>query len=274
MSCAFGKGKRHTANPSLQNNNRESNDDCLEGLGARRKKYPAQSRRSNGVMPTLAESRAKSEERPSVAFSLPTNTQARPAGGGHVSRSKSAEPHRSEYRSAFGWPNAFPRRIAIRPLGQSDMVDSRSLPTKSLTMANISELSLKGESRRGAGMGKTEYRSKFRPFSKYVYVSGSGWKKAKDLQPGQQAHQWYEEVRKLGQQADHFRSRSQFGHPISGIENLEQIYSASTSGSWSQAVESERDLMALSLATTQLVMAEKRAERETASPNKSGKWAS
>lgn len=97
---------------------------------------------------------------------------------------------------------------------------------------------------------KTEYKSKFKPFSTYVYLPGNGWIKTKQLRPtsaaascavaasnisaavstngdqvdgaenvaavDSQAIPWYEEVAERNQKANQYRSRSQFGNPILG----------------------------------------------------------
>lgn len=112
---------------------------------------------------------------------------------------------------------------------------------------------------------KTEYKAKYRPFSAYMYVSGNGWKKPKDVEKcheGDKAHEWYFEVEERGKQAAGFRSRSEFGHPIVGADHLEQIYREASDGLWTQPPERSRDISALALATTQLRIKEKREERE------------
>ena len=96
---------------------------------------------------------------------------------------------------------------------------------------------------------KTEYKSKFKPFSTYVYFPGNGWLKSKQWRPasvnanvaaasnvsaavstgGDQVDgaansvsadslgiPWYEEVAERNQKANQYRSRSQFGNPILG----------------------------------------------------------
>ena len=123
---------------------------------------------------------------------------------------------------------------------------------------------------------KTEYKAKFRPFSAYVYVSGNGFKKPKNVDKanGEQVGEWYTEVVERGRKAVEFRSRSQYGHPIAGAGGLEDIYEKSSDGLWVQKKDRPRDMSALALATTQMKIADIRAEREarsrSVSPVKSG----
>ncbi|KAI1296559.1 hypothetical protein HDE_04938 [Halotydeus destructor] len=263
--------------------------------GSRKKKCPEFSNRCNDILPMshLIDLRAKSEDR-----SLQNHHANCVPPGGATVRSKSAEPAKgesppinTEYRMSFGWPPAMSRSDTEAVRGSHGQTESApdGPAKKSATIANFGELHARqnGRSnvlfaREAAGLPvttikpvkKTEYKKKFRPFSAYVYVSGNGWKKPKDVDPNvDDAHDWFTEVAERGKQASQFRSRSQFGHPVSGVEHLEEIYRESTKGLWSQPRETSRDLSALSLATTQMVISEKKAEREnsgsrTSSPNK------
>lgn len=61
---------------------------------------------------------------------------------------------------------------------------------------------------------KTEYNSKFKPFNTYVYVSGSGFVKQKNLNQLDEvdkARQWFSEVEERSKQANEYKTRSQLG---------------------------------------------------------------
>ncbi len=64
-------------------------------------------------------------------------------------------------------------------------------------------------------MKKTEYNANFQPFSAYVFVSGNGFKKPKDLDrmtdEVDKAKNWYSEVEERSRQANHYKTRSQLG---------------------------------------------------------------
>ncbi len=64
-------------------------------------------------------------------------------------------------------------------------------------------------------MKKTEYNANFEPFSAYVFVSGNGFKKPKDLDrmtdEVDKAKNWYSEVEERSRQANHYKTRSQLG---------------------------------------------------------------
>lgn len=63
---------------------------------------------------------------------------------------------------------------------------------------------------------KTEYKSKFRPFSSYVYIDG-GWKKAEkdEVKTEVDPNAWYSEVAERLKKADEYRWRSH-GGPLLG----------------------------------------------------------
>lgn len=110
---------------------------------------------------------------------------------------------------------------------------------------------------------KTEYKSKFRPFSAYVYLPGDGFIKRKNLCNGDfdRAKEWYHEVTDRSLKAFELQKASQSGHPIVGDGRLDEIYSKDVlAGPWAHA--RDRSLDALSLATVQLRIQEKRRERQ------------
>lgn len=120
---------------------------------------------------------------------------------------------------------------------------------------------------------KTEYHAKFRPFSDFVYVIGNGFKKPEELDrlshENDKAKNWFSEVEERSEQAKKYRSRSQLGHPIAG--QLEEIYSQRSL--WDN-YHPDRNLAALSLATTQKIIEEKKQERSLRaliSPQRPGK---
>lgn len=106
----------------------------------------------------------------------------------------------------------------------------------------------------------TEYKKSYKPFSRYVYVAGLGWKKSKNVQEkeGDKVVDWYGEVAERTQKANEFRSRSEFGHPVVSVEHLEEIYRETNPNSFAK----DRSIAALALATTQLRIQESRAARE------------
>lgn len=118
---------------------------------------------------------------------------------------------------------------------------------------------------------KTEYKSKFRPFSAYVYLQGEGFKKRKHLcsDESDRAKEWYFEVTDRSHRAFELQKASQSGHPVFGDGRLDEIYSKDVlAGPWAHA--RDRSLDALSLATVQLKIQEKRREREEEQLRKGG----
>ncbi|XP_053208534.1 uncharacterized protein LOC128392528 isoform X2 [Panonychus citri] len=117
------------------------------------------------------------------------------------------------------------------------------------------------DSKPGKPNTKTEYKKKFKPFSTYVYIPGSGWKKSKQTtkdpdavgfssetgrSTSEGALEWYGEVVERAKKACEFRSRSQFGHPVVGVDHLESIYKETNL--WNQP--KDRSIAALALATS------------------------
>jgi len=98
----------------------------------------------------------------------------------------------SEYQSSFAWPKQAPKEVPpIEPIIQKfpgKAVQVESSAKKSATISNFAEVIGKPNvSQESQPMltelktKKTEYNAKFRPFSAYVYVSGNGFKKPKNL---------------------------------------------------------------------------------------------
>ncbi|XP_074599662.1 uncharacterized protein LOC141854023 [Brevipalpus obovatus] len=183
----------------------------------------------------------------------------------------------SEYRAAFNWPVGTASISSTPPAGTISgtiSVNNGSSAKKSMTIADFNEIQafksgpnvlLQRESpppelKPIKPNVKTEYREKFKPFSRYVYVQGQGWKKPKDVkdQETNQAVDWYEEVAERIQRANEFRTRSQYGHPVVSVEHLEEIYRETNPSSYIK----DRSLAALSLATTQLRIQESKMARE------------
>lgn len=276
-------------------------------MGARRKKFPELAQRCNDILPTVsnqADFRAKSEER-SKLFA-PSTIGIVP---GASIRSKSAEPSRTEaaflvateYRSAFRWPpTILMSRSETEACGkyrrrhQQDFnaVETNGKAKKSATIANFKDEVDRHEpngrphilfareaipiplSLVKKHVSKSEYKAKYRPFSTYMYVSGNGWKKSKNVAPLDDVHEWYAEVSERGRKANEFRSRSQFGHQVNA-GGLEEVYKNCSDGFWAQPKPLRNcDITALELAATQMKIAEKRAERASSrsvSPVKSDK---
>lgn len=101
---------------------------------------------------------------------------------------------------------------------------------------------------------KTEYKAKFRPFSAYVYISGTGFRKPKDIDPMSvtPVNDWLFEVSERSAKAAEFSRRSKFGHPIVGADNLEAIYAKESKGPWykqsrdqSEAIKTEINMINL-----------------------------
>lgn len=211
----------------------------------------------------------------------------------------------SEYRSAFGWPNStsMANQMTTSVKSETDAV-MRHDPeltavekmTKSATMADIKveEMKRREKMKIREPIGrphilfarealpvplsmvkvskKTEYKAKFKPFSAYVYVTGNGWKKSKYMALDGNVRQWFEEKVEREKKAVEFRSRSQFGHPLTA-GGLEEVYKSCSDG-WTPPKTCGREITALELAATQMKIADKKAEREhsrSVSPVKSDK---
>ncbi|CAG2172984.1 unnamed protein product, partial [Oppiella nova] len=116
---------------------------------------------------------------------------------------------------------------------------------------------------------KTEYTENFEPFSAYVYIMGNGFKKPKNLdalKDANKAMNWYSECEARSRQANHYKTRSQQGHPLYS-EGLTKIYAQSPQ--WNHW-HVDRELQALSLATTLKLIDEKKQEREFSLTPRSG----
>ncbi|CAG2100091.1 unnamed protein product [Medioppia subpectinata] len=175
----------------------------------------------------------------------------------------------SEYKSSFGWPkNA---RETQHKEFETTTVPGKAVPVentmkKSLTMSSLSEVADRPEETSNAAPShepktkKSEYNAKFRPFSAYIYVSGNGFKKPKNVDAMDEVDKvknWYSEVEERSRQANHYKTRSQLGHPVAS-EGLNQIYSQ---GSIWNNYHRDRNLQALALETTQKIIEEKKQER-------------
>ena len=108
---------------------------------------------------------------------------------------------------------------------------------------------------------KTEYKSSFKPFWKYVYIPSEGrFKKVKEVNDqsdhGSLACQgdWRELCRERHECALAFQKRSESGHPIIG-ETLEDVYRRS------QYLPKDRSIAALALATTRLRIQDLKSEQ-------------
>ncbi|XP_053208536.1 uncharacterized protein LOC128392528 isoform X4 [Panonychus citri] len=129
------------------------------------------------------------------------------------------------------------------------------------------------DSKPGKPNTKTEYKKKFKPFSTYVYIPGSGWKKSKQTtkdpdavgfssetgrSTSEGALEWYGEVVERAKKACEFRSRSQFGHPVVGVDHLESIYKETNL--WNQP--KDRSIAALALATSNHLRVSTRSSKD------------
>ena len=120
---------------------------------------------------------------------------------------------------------------------------------------------------------KTEYKAKYRPFSAYVYITGNGFKKPKDLNGDEEsrAKDWIHEVSERTQKALEFQRRSEFGHPICGVDHLEEIYNREASGPW-MSHPKDRSIAALALASAQQrdYRNERRSESDSSNRSRRG----
>ena len=189
----------------------------------------------------------------------------------------------SEYQCAYAWPSKEVYSAPISLPGHVSRIETFS-GRKSATFNNFQDIqkqdNLNGNvTKESNGFGeakmkkKTEYHAKFRPFSDFVYVIGNGFKKPEELDrlnnENDKAKDWFSEVEERSKQAKKYRSRSQLGHPIAG--QLEEIYSQRSL--WDN-YHPDRNLAALSLATTQKIIEEKKQERSLRaliSPQRPGK---
>ncbi|XP_022256825.1 nuclear protein MDM1-like isoform X3 [Limulus polyphemus] len=132
-------------------------------------------------------------------------------------------PKVTEYRSNFAWPRDCPvlpgtHRAVFYGLDQSA---PKALEDGSFESAEgITEEQNEDEQTSPRKKGsKTEYKSKYQPFSSYIYVDGS-WKKTQKLgdvegKPLDETNPWYTEVVERIKKADEYRIRSQ-GRPFYG----------------------------------------------------------
>lgn len=186
----------------------------------------------------------------------------------------------SEYRAAYNWPAEKLVEIAATPAAGSSTgtINLNGSAKKSMTISDFNEIRCTKSKGPHVLFQKespppearpvkqvTEYKNKYKPFSRYVYVSGYGWKKSKDVRDSESANavDWYAEVAERIQKANEFRSRSEFGHPVVSIEHLEEIYRETPPNSFTK----DRSIAALALATTQLRIQESRAAREGSKSN-------
>ena len=113
---------------------------------------------------------------------------------------------------------------------------------------------------------KTEYKSQFKPFWKYVYIPGEGrFKKVKEVHSDQldssckssseTGLDWTAQCRERHDCALAFQKRSEAGHPILGRETLADIYRKT------MYTPKDRSLAALSLATTRLRLQDLKTEK-------------
>ena len=139
----------------------------------------------------------------------------------------------SEYRRSFAWPKQ--TQIAPQPVIEPPIVAERAVPgkavltqdasaKKSATISNFAEVVGKPDVLFAKEIQpvpvvekprkKTEYNSKFRPFDTYMYVTGSGFVKQKNVSQLDQvdkAKQWFSEVEERNKQANEYKTRSQLG---------------------------------------------------------------
>ena len=136
------------------------------------------------------------------------------------------------YRSSFPWPKKS-REVApdIEPIIVAEkVIPGTAVPIhetgakKSYTIPNLSSMVEKPDVSFAKETEsfhpvvekikkKTEYKSKFRPFSAYVYVTGNGFIKPKYVEEVDKGktQSWYSEVEERSRQANHYKTRSQLG---------------------------------------------------------------
>ncbi|XP_023226100.1 nuclear protein MDM1-like isoform X2 [Centruroides sculpturatus] len=145
---------------------------------------------------------------------------------------------KSEYRSQFAWPKSGSDMVhAVARKSASMGMIAAECATKELEVISANgtpkaiqpprtlelgtDLDLQDddailEALKRKRIKKTEYKSKFRPFSSYVYIDG-GWKKAEkdEVKAEVDPNAWYSEVAERLKKADEYRWRSH-GGPLLG----------------------------------------------------------
>ncbi|GBM15507.1 hypothetical protein AVEN_8900-2 [Araneus ventricosus] len=184
-----------------------------------------------GLVSQDADSRARLM---SASFPPSTNPRGTPVTPGQPE--EGSVPKTTEYRSQFiAWPrppgeSPSARKSASMGLiapANKDAVDGEAPSGElwnSVPSENDDEDAALDAVKRGR-IKKTEYKSKFRPFSAYTYVDGS-WKKATRLIKDSEAaseedqHAWYSEVVERLKKANQYRERSYTGAPFHSSEPL------------------------------------------------------
>ncbi|XP_076343904.1 uncharacterized protein LOC143243942 isoform X5 [Tachypleus tridentatus] len=130
-------------------------------------------------------------------------------------------PKVTEYRSNYAWPRDCPvlpgtHRAVFYGLDQSAprATEDGSFESSEGITEEQNEDEQTSPRKKGS---KTEYKSKYQPFSSYIYVDGS-WKKTQKLgdvegKPLDETNPWYTEVVERLKKADEYRIRSQ-GRPF------------------------------------------------------------
>ncbi|XP_076363007.1 uncharacterized protein LOC143253282 isoform X2 [Tachypleus tridentatus] len=131
----------------------------------------------------------------------------------------------TEYSSNFAWPlDGSPLPGTHKEVYGFDQSTSKTTKDRSFESPETFKKQNEDEkfSRRKIMGKKTEYKSKFQPFSAYVYVDGS-WKKTEKLREMEgkhldEANPWYSEVVERIKKAGEYRVRSQ-GRPFYGDQS-------------------------------------------------------
>ncbi|XP_022247782.1 nuclear protein MDM1-like isoform X2 [Limulus polyphemus] len=148
-----------------------------------------------------------------------------PYGNPNLVEDTTVVPKVTEYRSNFAWPlDGSPLSGTHKESYGSDQSTSKTTEDSSSESPEIFRNQNEDEklSPRTIMGKKTEYKSKFQPFSAYVYVDGS-WKKTEKLRdvegkPLDEANPWYSEVVERIKKAGEYRVRSQ-GRPFYGDQS-------------------------------------------------------
>ncbi|KAG8197462.1 hypothetical protein JTE90_007207, partial [Oedothorax gibbosus] len=213
----------------------ESSSDSLDHVAAasahhddassRHHKVPDEDSKSSSKMPDENDSR-KQEDKQSLMDGAPSRGHPGTPGG---ATEEGGQPrnHSTEYRSQFVAYPRTPDSPAARKSAsmglinfKRDTVDGESSIELWNNMPPEDDDDAVLDAVKRGRIKKTEYKSKFRPFSAYTYVDGN-WKKATRLIKDNEAgaggcletdqHAWYSEVVERLRKADQYRARSHTG---------------------------------------------------------------
>ena len=198
----------------------------------------------------------------------------------------------SEYKREFRWFHTTPVIRTFRPgsASRSSTPGGNNIPIGNMMMTRSATTeALKFDMMRGSSpepqallspsgsqaARNTEYHTKFAGFDDYVYVDDvKGFRRKADADAsvvdpttsddgsdvlrcsGGTGSSWIDQVRERHGQANLFAKRHYAGHPITGFESLSKMYEE-----LQFPYPKNRELNALALATTRLVIQEKKREK-------------